>query len=110
MKWVAGDLHLGYEWTEKQLARISSFQSLIHPDDIVIYAGDIFEYAWHTREEVASSLAFEPFMNGLEGRCHFLSGNHDYSPTLPEYWHGDGITVWHGHQFDLLADSAWKRW
>jgi len=105
--YLAVDLHLGYDWTPGQEQNIWDFLKMVHPDDKVIFPGDTLELAWRREEEVYKLPEYHQFITS-PGDFIILEGNHDLQKGLPFMLIGD-IFICHGHQFDVLADTAWKR-
>lgn len=110
-RYAVFDLHLGMPWGDRY-SRIWDFLAdVCKPRDIVVCGGDTYEYAWYSEEELRQNPDVAKFENLVRIRdldVFFLEGNHD-PDNCPEYTQ-PGVCIRHGHQYDVLADSAWKRW
>lgn len=107
-KFIAADLHIGYDWTPEQYGRIWKFQAMLEPDDLVVYDGDTHELVWLTKDELFNSKIYHKFIKGTRCETVYVRGNHDIDIGLESFIIGDTL-IKHGHQWDIIADSAWKR-
>ena len=110
--YAVADLHIGYNWSDKQYHNIWQFLAQLSRDDRVFFLGDTFEYAWRTEEEIHSSPEFKKFKLLLQKHhihAVMIYGNHDLGYGL-EFGEHNNTCLMHGHQFDILADTWWKRW
>lgn len=120
IEYVAFDLHLGYGWTNEQKERIAEFQRISqgHPR---LFPHDTLELTWLTPRQAAENPDIKWFYKSLGPRDKIKPGNHDplekylaifgdaFSLFLvKELIYGD-IILMGGHEFDNLADTAWKR-
>lgn len=83
--WAIADTHLSFERPERDMSRFGSewinhtdkiqhaCETLIHPQDVLLIAGDL---SWaRKRAEVSTDL---DFLNGLPGLKIVIRGNHDH--------------------------------
>ena len=118
--YVASDLHLGHEniiqltdrpfnsIEEMDEALISNWNSVVSPDDTVLYLGDLVAYST-TRKQ-------KEYLDRLQGDIVFLSGNHDEitmntEDCIPVYealdFQVSGISFYATHYPEEMPNVRW---